>query len=639
MAHFFLISLIVLLTDDNAIETALVKYDFIIRSIPGIPDGYPKVVISMHNADSSWDINRPFPGPLIRATLGDTLEIRIKNLMKEQSTTIHFHGLHMFENPWMDGTEMITQCPVHPHETFTHIFNVTQAGTFWYHSHNGQQYSDGLIGPIIIDRDSIEQRYSYGSNDHVIILQEWYHESWADIMTAYQGPYAAYNGCTPIYPWPPTALLLNGHGRFDCRTTDCNERLMWMNECNEYERVQCIPLRSPFFGTCDPNAHISDEFLCNGTQMRIRLINAASGIPFRFWIDQHNITIVARDSLEILPITVQYVTIAIGQRLDLIVQCNQDPTFKYEIFSTMPPNFIAGPTPPIWVSALFVYPQSNETKIPTMSPNNSLHLISDDVLFEFKHLKPIAPKQSERAIKRVKLFFSVIWSSMAGNALEEWQVNGITFEKPKEPLLQANFLDGSDKLALTDSRPGRLNNVHKTYIEYFEYGQVYEILMINDDPQQHPWHLHGYILDFIAAGTLENLTNRCNKSSVFDMKKYDFDSVLPLLNDTPTVLTSGDSFTVPKKGYVAFRFKADNPGPWFFHCHMDWHMSPGLALVFSVGINGTYKDLLQPPPKDFYACGSRQLWPSPKSSAVVHCQSIIKAVIFLIIFKTVNMAV
>jgi iron transport multicopper oxidase len=26
---------------------------------------------------------------------------------------------------------------------------------------------------------------------------------------------------------------------------------------------------------------------------------------------------------------------------------------------------------------------------------------------------------------------------------------------------------------------------------------------------------------------------------------------------------------------VRIRFKADNPGPWFLHCHIDWHLEAG----------------------------------------------------------------
>ncbi|CAF3839556.1 unnamed protein product, partial [Adineta steineri] len=297
------------------IETAVVEYDFIVRTIPSNPDGYPRPVITMHNANSSWDVNRPFPGPLIRAKLGDTLRIRITNML------------------------------------------LTQTGTFWYHSHNAQQYADGLVGPIIFDHDPIEQRYNYGTNDYVIMLQEWYHETWSDLMTAYQGPYGAYPGSIPIYPWPPTSFLINRHGQFNCRISDCNENATWRDECGTEYPVQCVPLRSPFLGPCKQNAHPIDEFKCpSGKQIRLRLINAASGIPFRFEIDQHKLTIVARDSIEISPITVSHLHIPIGQRLDVIVTCNQNPS-KYTILissrnSFQPSHIITGPTPTMWATAL-----------------------------------------------------------------------------------------------------------------------------------------------------------------------------------------------------------------------------------------------------------------------------------------------
>jgi FtsP/CotA-like multicopper oxidase with cupredoxin domain len=598
--------------NDLVVQTALVEYSFIVRTIPSNPDGYPRPVIIMHHADSLWNVSRPFPGPLIRATLGDTLRIRITNMMRDQPTAIHFHGLHMYNNPWADGTELITQCPIAPHETFTHEFEVTQTGTFWYHSHNAQQYADGLVGPIIFDHDPIEQKYNYGSNDYVIMLQEWYHETWPDIMTAYQGPYGAYPGSIPIYPWPPTSFLINGHGQFDCRTFDCSEKTYWNNSCYEPQLAQCIPLRAPFFGPCKTNAHPVDKFQClPGKQSRLRLINAASGIPFRFWIQQHNLTIVARDSIEITPITVSHLHIPIGQRLDLIVTCDQNSSLQYTMFvasrnSFHPAHIITGPTPTMWTTALLTYPES----VANATFTNLSEILSsdpDDPYFEYKALKPLVHRLAAPAIQRVTLTFVVHWADRDGiDALEEWGINNITFEPPKAPLLQGNFLDGTLDNVIAHEYPGRVNNTHATHILHFEYGQTYEVLMINDDPQLHPWHLHGYSVDFIAAGKLPHIEpTTCNRTQRRYEHRLDVVDILLPLNSTPPVLTVGDSFNMPPKSYVVFRFTANNAGPWFFHCHMDWHISPGLALVFSVGENGRYKGLIKPPPKNFPMCGPR----------------------------------
>ena len=42
--------------------------------------------------------------------------------------------------------------------TFTYDFNVTdQSGTYWYHSHMGSQYGDGLRGLFIIEYDNDDE--------------------------------------------------------------------------------------------------------------------------------------------------------------------------------------------------------------------------------------------------------------------------------------------------------------------------------------------------------------------------------------------------------------------------------------------------------------------------------------------------
>ncbi len=62
---------------------------------------------------------------------------------------------------------------------------------------------------IFVNLLNLLKRYAY-----IIMLQEWYHKTWSDIMTAYQGPHGVYHGSVPIHPWPPTYFLINGHGHF-----------------------------------------------------------------------------------------------------------------------------------------------------------------------------------------------------------------------------------------------------------------------------------------------------------------------------------------------------------------------------------------------------------------------------------------
>lgn len=41
-----------------------------------------------------------------------------------------------------------------------------------------------------------------------------------------------------------------------------------------------------------------------------------------------------------------------------------------------------------------------------------------------------------------------------------------------------------------------------------------------------------------------------------------------------------DTVVVPAGGAYNVRFVADNPGTWIFHCHIEWHLEAGLAVVF-----------------------------------------------------------
>ena len=38
---------------------------------------------------------------------------------------------------------------------------------------------------------------------------------------------------------------------------------------------------------------------------------------------------------------------------------------------------------------------------------------------------------------------------------------------------------------------------------------------------------------------------------------------------------------------VTIRFRTDNPGPWFLHCHIDFHLGAGFAIVFAEDIPTT----------------------------------------------------
>jgi len=40
-----------------------------------------------------------------------------------------------------------------------------------------------------------------------------------------------------------------------------------------------------------------------------------------------------------------------------------------------------------------------------------------------------------------------------------------------------------------------------------------------------------------------------------------------------------DTLVLRPEGHIVLRFKADNPGVWLFHCHIEWHVDQGLIAT------------------------------------------------------------
>lgn len=47
----------------------------------------------------------------------------------------------------------------------------------------------------------------------------------------------------------------------------------------------------------------------------------------------------------------------------------------------------------------------------------------------------------------------------------------------------------------------------------------------------------------------------------------------------PAIPSKRDGHVVPANGYSVIRFKANNPGVWFYHCHIDMHLVAGMAAT------------------------------------------------------------
>lgn len=92
--------------------------------------------------------------------------------------------------------------------------------------------------------------------------------------------------------------------------------------------------------------------------------------------------------------------------------------------------------------------------------------------------------------------------------------------------------------------------------------EIVDIVLNNLDPGKHPFHLHGHNFQVIVRSA-DDEGNYANNATF------------------PTVPMRRDTILVRPNGNMVLRFKADNPGIWFFHCHLEWYVHSNSHPSFS----------------------------------------------------------
>ena len=160
----------------------------------------------------AYAFNHQVPGPRLELRQGDRVRINVTNHLPE-STTVHWHGLVVPNG--MDGPAEVTQPPIQPGDTFVYEFDVTQAGTFFYHSHDHPDRQQAL-GEYGVDRRPGRRvgrrRATTISTTSRSQLQEWLvREGWtfpAMLMDGALPNFFTING--KAYPATPTLEMRVG---------------------------------------------------------------------------------------------------------------------------------------------------------------------------------------------------------------------------------------------------------------------------------------------------------------------------------------------------------------------------------------------------------------------------------------------
>jgi len=261
-------------------------------------------------ARMAMTINGTMPGPILRWREGDTVTLRVKNKLRED-TSIHWHGIILPAN--MDGVPGLSFHGIAPDGMYEYQFKVNQNGTYWYHSHSGLQEQLGVYGAIIVDARQPEP-FSY-DREHVLMLTDWSDEQPGNILAKLKKQSDYYNHHQRTVGDFINAVSDKG---WDATVAD---RVMWA-EMNMSPTDLADVSGSTYTYLLNGQAPDSNwtGLFKPGEKLRLRLINGSAMSYFDVRIPGLKMTVVAADGQYVKPVSVDELRIAVAETYDVLVE-------------------------------------------------------------------------------------------------------------------------------------------------------------------------------------------------------------------------------------------------------------------------------------------------------------------------------
>jgi iron transport multicopper oxidase len=295
--------------------------------------------------------------------------------------------------------------------------------------------------------------------------------------------------------------------------------------------------------------------------------------PGHTWVlDGHEMTVVEVDGVYIEP----YVTgnkmlrVAPGQRTSVLIHTKPDTSKNFAIWDTMDINM------------MFIY--ENRSIPANYNPNVTAWLVYDEakplppppVLHEFDFADDVdfVPLDKEPLLQPVNKQIIIDTFTTEINGIRRFTINNKTYIPQDVPTLYTANTIGKD-LASNPEVYGQVNPF------VVKYGDVVEVVINNHHNNLHPWHLHGHEFQVLQ---------RTGVDGGYFTGAYQNVSQTPIRRDT---------IMVQNHGHAVLRFRANNPGVWLLHCHVEWHVEAGLVATI-IEAPETFPESQDAPPQSHY---------------------------------------
>ena len=515
-------------------------------------------------------VNGKFVAPLLEFEEGDEAVIRVHNKLKNQDSSIHWHGLLL--PGIMDGVPGFNKFNgIAPNKTYEYKFKVRQNGTYWYHSHSKGQEQDGLYGAFVIyPKDKTPLTAAEKTDkDYVVLLSDFHNSTSDQIMKNIKKEADYYQNRRE------TVFDVLKQVKRDGLKATWQDRSMWNQMRMLKTDMSDVTGYTFLMNGKTPQQNWTGNFKA-GEKVRLRFINASAMSFFDVRIPNLKMTVVSADGQPVKPVPVDEFRIGTAETYDVIVEPKQ-AHYQIEAESIDRTGFSVGTLHDENTSPV------KQIEMPKPRPRSLLTMEDMGMNHDMSSMKGMNHDMSSMKGMDHDM------SSMKGMNHDMSSMKGMDHDMPMNSATVKAASDKNDNTVFgwanastpegnkalqysdlqsldpqKDTRAAereieiRLGGNMERYIWTIngkkfneadplvvKYGERIRLKFVNDSMMAHPMHLHGM---FMQLENGQDPSNMPNKHTV----------IVPPGKTITTLLT------------------ADELGEWAIHCHLLYHMSAGM---------------------------------------------------------------
>lgn len=262
-------------------------------------------------------VNGKFTAPLLEFEEGDEAVIHVHNQLKNQDTSLHWHGLLL--PGLMDGVPGFNGFKgIAPNGDFVYRFKVKQNGTYWYHAHSKGQEQDGLYGPLVIyPKGKIPvAAHEKTDRDYVVMLSDFHNSSSDSIMKNLKKSAEYYQNRRETVSDVWKQVKAQG------LKATWQDRSMWNQMRMLKTDMSDVTGYTFLVNGKTPEQNWTGNFKA-GDKVRLRFINASAMSFFDVRIPNLKMTVVSADGQPVKPVAIDEFRIGTAETYDVIVEPKQ----------------------------------------------------------------------------------------------------------------------------------------------------------------------------------------------------------------------------------------------------------------------------------------------------------------------------